>query len=289
MKALLISSILGLALLLSPDAHARLFLVEVIVVGHPDGRADQRVSDELRDFTPLLDPLWIAGLRVETTPEINDELAEGLLLDDLTVSNDQNETIQAEHQDESGPAQSTIGHLTEYRMPDDLGKWLEQGAPVFPVTFSQQPALSREMNQAWQRINNNPGFEALAWRAWIQPVERGQPSPAVRIHDETVIGGNWAGAFELPEGLIAPWPQSHFRLDGSLRLVQRQFLHAELDFDWRLPANYGDTDQPPVLLANHRYRVHRLEQSRTIRPDRMEYFDSSRIGVLLKIRALDSD
>ncbi|MGY6587530.1 MAG: CsiV family protein [Wenzhouxiangella sp.] len=281
MKAFLISSLLGLALLLSPEAHGRLFLVEVIVLGHPDGRSDQRASDQLRDFSQLIDPAWVARL---TTDAVDSPLP-----DDASLSDDPDGLALADQQDEPPPARRPTTRLIESGMPEDLARWLEQSAPLYPVTFSNQPSLSPEMSRAWQRIDNNPGFEALAWRAWIQPVERGQRSPAVRIHDQQVIGGNWAALFELPEGLVAPWPQSHFRLDGSLRLVQRQFLHAELDIDWRLPAGQAGVDQPPPMLASHRYQVHRLEQSRTIRPDRLEYFDSSRIGVLVRIQRWDAE
>ncbi|MGY6629782.1 MAG: CsiV family protein [Wenzhouxiangella sp.] len=288
MKAFLISSILGLTLALSPQAHGRLFLVEVIVIGHPDGRSDQRASDQLRDFSDLLDPAWIARLSHETSS----------LSDDIeAVEPGIGESSSTEGVDESSdappaaprPAQRPTARLIESGMPEDLARWLEQSAPLYPVTFSNQTSLGPEMSRAWQRIDNNPGFEALAWRAWIQPIERGQRSPAVRIHDERVIEGSWATPFELPEGLVAPWPQSQFRLDGSLRLVQRQFLHAEIDLDWRTPAAGGGLDEPPPLLASHRYRVHRLEQSRTIRPERLEYFDSSKIGVLLRIQRWDSD
>ncbi len=289
MKAFLISSILGLALLLSPEAHGRLFLVEVIVIGHPDGRSDQRASDQLRDFSQLIDPAWVARLTAASGAEPEDWPMDDPFLEDRVDSDDGSELEQADGPAQPRPAQRPTARLIESGMPEDLARWLEQSAPLYPVTFSNQVVLGPEMNRAWQRIDSNPGFEALAWRAWIQPVERGQRSPAVRIHDQKVVGGNWMATFDLPEGLVAPWPQSHFRLDGSLRLVQRQFLHAEIDLDWRLPAIGNGIDQPPPLLANHRYRVHRVEQSRTIRPDRLEYFDSSKIGVLLRIQRWDSE
>lgn len=283
MKAFLISSILALALLVSPLAQARLFLVEVIVIGHPDGRSDQRASDELRDFSQLIDPVWIARLTAEMSAD--NEAGPG----NAPSTADPGQPNELAEPAEQRPAQRPTGRLIESGMPVDLAHWLEQGATLYPVTFSNQISLGPEMSRAWQRIDNNPGFEALAWRAWVQPVERGQRSPAVRIHDQHVIGGNWAAMFDLPEGLVAPWPQSHFRLDGSLRLVQRQFLHAEIDLDWRLPISGGNIDAPPPLLASHRYRVHRLEQSRTVRPDRIEYFDSSRVGVLLRIQRWDPE
>ena len=96
---------------------------------------------------------------------------------------------------------------------------------------------------------------------------------------------------------IEPPPQVTLRLDGTLALVQRQFLHADLDLRWRsvvqrpaapdaptdarIGATADDDRDPP------QFEVHRLQQSRVIRTDRWEYFDSQRFGVLLRITELD--
>lgn len=288
--------------MLCVNAHASLYRVEVIVIGHSEGRSDQRQVSTLHDFSQLLDPAWIAAQQAlqpalaephteleemseadlvepsEGAPDVESPTWQDAAATDSSASS-LNETMDAPLTPLT-PANNLLIQrepaLAAQQGPTDTG-------PVYPITFSNLPSLGPEMARAWQRIDNNPAFEALAWRAWIQPIERRQSSPAIRLHDHHALRVDWAKLPDHSPYLISPWPHSQFRLDGSLRLVQRQFLHAELNLHWREPVAAVLGSAPPSLLANEDFFEHRLMQSRTIRPDRLEYFDSSRIGVLLRI------
>jgi hypothetical protein len=117
---------------------------------------------------------------------------------------------------------------------------------------------------------------------------------------------------------LPPVPRAETRVDGTVALVQRQFLHAEIDLHWREPvqrpglleparpdrglepfdaspdfvtrSNDGrDAESMPRALPTGPepdWQVHRLTQSRVIRADQWAYFDSDRFGVLLRATEL---
>ena len=94
------------------------------------------------------------------------------------------------------------------------------------------------------------------------------------------------------------------RLDGTVALVQRQFLHVEIDLHWRepverprqpgaptaparaIPEPIGTPATPSIDAPEAGWQVHRLQQSRVIRPERWTWFDSERFGVLVRITEL---
>lgn len=110
---------------------------------------------------------------------------------------------------------------------------------------------------------------------------------------------------------MPPVPKAVTRVDGSVALIQRQFLHVELDLHWREPiqhpgpldaerptnrfdasrssmAETGELEAEPAPLAGPEpdWQVHRLVQSRVIRTDQWAYFDSDRFGVLIRATEL---
>ncbi|NKI34143.1 hypothetical protein HFP89_03055 [Wenzhouxiangella sp. XN79A] len=115
-----------------------------------------------------------------------------------------------------------------------------------------------------------------------------------------------AGDPPLPP--LPPVPKADPRLDGSVALVQRQFLHAEIDLHWREPVERprqpgAPADRPssgpatsdmrvnepvnePIGAPDAGWQVHRLAQSRVIRPERWTWFDSERFGVLIRVTEL---
>lgn len=104
-------------------------------------------------------------------------------------------------------------------------------------------------------------------------------------------------ASDEPRREIVPVPQVTLRFDGALALIQRQFLHADLDLRWRSVVQRPQAPNAPRVAPRQsaeddptpppQFEVHRLRQSRAIRPDRWEYFDSERFGVLLRVTELE--
>lgn len=97
-----------------------------------------------------------------------------------------------------------------------------------------------------------------------------------------------------PADRLRPVARAAVRLDGSIALIRRQFLHADLDLHWRSPvqrppalSRSGTRGEPAESSESPRFEVHRLQQSRAVRTDRWEFFDSARFGVLLRVTELE--
>lgn len=258
------------ALLATVSVSAQLvephYRIEVLVFVHANGRSDARDTDQLEDFTDLLDP----ERRARETLRAPGEKEEG-------------EEIRA--------AMELLDTLAEIERREIMPE-----LPAWPEPFLALETLSERMRRTRERIERSPDYDLLAWRAWHQPLSPDRSPTRVRIHDGRVLDADW---IELtPTGVPARGqgrkdaliPEWRYRLDGGVRLRQRQFMHLDVDLHWRVPAR----SQPdfvampgPLRPETPRFEVHRLTQSRTVRPDRLEYFDSAWLGVLVLITELE--
>ena len=297
MKNALPAGLAGLALMLAPasltaqpSANAEsdpieyppVYRVEVVVFAHVDGRSDRIRSEAPVDFTGRLDPLLLARAN-----DIAERQLAGLG-SLLPVAGIPGET------DESTP-------------------WLkteEQALRPIPPVHAALGELSRPIRRALDRLIDAPDYDPVTARAWIQLAQRGRPTADVRIHDQEVVEviepqeeGEQSlipAAHVLPFGPLIKTPPPAleiYRLDGTVRLRQRQFLHMDLDLVWQTRARAlaghmnAVGESGPVPQENTRsggaWQLHRLQQSRIVEPGRMEYFDSSLFGVLVWIERFE--
>lgn len=264
-----------------------IYRVEVIVLVHLDGQSDRYRIDRARDYSSLTDPLLKARQLSWVESETEDERSD----DDTAVDWDR------------------VNESLDLDLPDALDDEAEAAAsaddagPVqvlYPLTYHSLDQLGPEMRQAWRRLEDSGRYQALTWRAWHQPLSRQAPSRPVRVHDETLIQSHWLALDPLlgrPNadnknntlGLVNTLiPQILYRLDGSIRIRQRQFTHAEIELVWHDPIDTGVGPLASEHLAPGGYEIHRINQSRTIRPERLEYFDSGWLGVLIRIEPWES-
>lgn len=288
------SGLVPLAIQAQQPEHDRpIFRVEVVLVAHANGQSDRRPTDDLDDFSDLIDPLRRArALAAEAAWQ--ERQREQALERALTDPDDPRLALELiEAIDALIDADEEVG-----TMPAELGIELDEDAvigPVLPETYLQLDELTPTMADAWRRLSASTQFQPLAWRAWYQPLSRQQLSPRIRVHDDEIIRIRWFNPERivpsLPLDLLARdfdlnayLPESDYRLDGALRLRQRQFMHIELDLVWRERAepSFGPLDS--AFLQMGEYEVHRMVQSRTVRTDRLEYFDSALFGVLVLIQ-----
>ncbi len=278
-----------------PEHDTPVFRVEVILIAHANGQSDRRPADDLEDFSDLTDPLRRARALAaeaawqERQRELELEHEEALIdPDDPRLALEVIEALDA----------LIAGADEDAGMSAETGTYFDEDAPIGPVlpeTFLQLDELSDTMADAWHRLSTSGQFQPLSWRAWYQPLSRQQLSPRVRVHDDEIIRIRWFNPERiLPSlpldplsrdfDLNAYLPESDYRLDGSFRLRQRQFMHVELDLVWREPAepSFGPLDSAFLNTAD--FEIHRLAQSRTVRTDRLEYFDSALFGVLVLIQ-----
>ncbi len=239
-----------------------LYRVEAIAFVHLDGQSDRYPVESLRDFNGLVDPLRL-----------------------LEAQRQAKLAFDAFVRLQPGRAGDHAGEA-----PDPESDW--------PTPWLAQEALSPGMEDVRRRLENDTRYEVLAWRSWHQPVEQGRRTPRIRFHDQRVIDEHWPEAERPPPASAdheaepdpaGAAPRFQHALDGSIRLVRRQFLRIELDLELRQAATRFLTDDDPEgrSAIPSDWVVHRLHEARAVRAGRLEYFDSSWLGLLILIERLD--
>ena len=310
MKAYLTRIVFGMTLLLLPvmliaDADTPHYRIEVIVFAHADGRPDARHVQHLEDFSALTDPLALARKASAAPAEdpIDEPVLPGSAQVGLPADGADDETLAGRGFDEMMAERTRQAELEAMLELIDTLDGLEEGTlmpelPTWPDRYLALERLSPKMERALERLENSAGHDVLAWRAWHQPLARGLAGERVRIHDDQPVAADWLKL--TPVGLSISeerdskvsetlTPAFHYRLDGGIRLRQRQFMHLESDLHWRTE-QVSSPWMPRLELHDEPtggYQLHRLNQSRTVRPDRLEYFDSSWLGMLVLIEAIE--
>lgn len=257
--------IFGLVLLLPlPAALAEdLVRVEVLVFKHSHGQADRWPVDQLDDFSALIDPRARARLAGwSARPMVS---------------------MAADAGTEDGPQVPAAPIASVASAGINAGS-----GPEWPLRFVHDDQLSTNMQRALDRLRASADHELLSVTSWLQPLDRRRTAPAVRIRDDHPIQVDWRrpATTLLPfTSTLAPPEQvlpSIYRLDGSVRIRQRQFRHAELNLVW---AESRAQAAPGTFVGTSDFEIHRLRQSRPIQLGRIEYFDSPWIGALILVEA----
>lgn len=249
------------------DRDKAFYRVEVIVFTHAGGENDAWPLEQTADYADNLDPAWQAFARRQ----------------ELDRAEDGNDSASSDLES----ALSVVDTIASL----ESGEQTVTEALLYPEPWLALETLSEPMEQARARLERSGAYRTHAWLAWHQPLGDGAQPQSVRIHDDQLIDVDWVtlsatgqlmrdGA--LVRNVTELAPAFHYRLDGFIRLRQRQFMHADITLDWRAPATVGPA---PFSFPNTDadLEVHRLDQSRTIRPDRFEYFDSQWLGLLLRV------
>lgn len=129
-----------------------------------------------------------------------------------------------------------------------------------PEQYIDQGSLSASMQGVWRSLDQSGHYRPLVSRAWYQHTVRGQRTRTVLLHDDQPLQTGDDMQFGRP---------SH-RLEGTLRYTRDRFHRLALDIAWR----QRDEDD---LVAD------RLNQRRTIRPGRLEYFDGPWLAALVLV------
>ncbi|MEM1081901.1 MAG: CsiV family protein [Pseudomonadota bacterium] len=276
------------------DAQATpYYRVDVIAFQHTDGQSDGFRSLALNDYSAVLDPLRLVEVRAS---------ADAALARFEPV-------------------------LSLFHLGTSQADVVDEDPNPMPPVYRAQGSLSNPMQSILERLQRSERYVPLGWRSWYQTAERGENTYWTRLHDERVIewpepieivaqpdlpsaepnyrsrdDANFDGldpthSFDVAAIEMTPLqPIQHFRLDGQLRLHQRQFLHLYFDMEWRepsgRPAPIRDIDTDSLIDRSEHdpspeWRVHRFAQSRIVRPDRLEYFDSELIGVVALLTLIE--
>ncbi|AKS42042.1 CsiV family protein [Wenzhouxiangella marina] len=251
-----------------------IYRVDVLVFVHADGRSDQRFSDSIVDWGERADPLAHARAAAWVPP-----------VPDMDVLDPLEEERRAREE-----ALAVIDSLRALEVGGPREEAEFMGGPVYPVAWMGLDAPHPDIRRAWTRMEEGVGMVPLVWRSWYQPLAQGDRGRWLRLSGDRTLGVDWLQAesiqpeFELNDpGTPYLLPRRTFRLDGGVRIRQRQFIHAELDLNWQQPVAAAAYPLDDAWFHGPGYLTHRLGQTRTIRPGRLEYFDSSWLGVLIRI------
>jgi hypothetical protein len=129
-----------------------------------------------------------------------------------------------------------------------------------PFAIQALPVGERALASAWARLERLDAYRPLAYLSWSQ----------------TTTGRSAARSFWLDEvGVIPPG------LQGQVTLYKERYLHLALDLEWAgVPTDTtGVMDAAPAA---------RIEESRRLRGDVVQYFDNPQFGAIAYVRELQA-
>ncbi len=304
-RLFLISILISLSI--SSLAGEKRYRVEILVLTQLQHEAVPAETESLRDFSSALDFLKAEEEEEDRDNEENPAGEEGSerAIDDSDIA--VNEMTDEEN---------TEGINGESPLDEDQPElpW----AGVIPVEDKGDSML-----EAWRRLRLSAPFRPEQYLSWEQsadepfPLLRIHDLEVILIDDpyaelrgpkmdqlesdesgevpDVVDMGIESGSVDSEEEPGLPDPTLYYRLDGTVMLRRSRFLHLDLDLELRqaifddqplAAAPIGNTEDDPVepeppLPTS--FLVHDLKQSRQVKSQRMEYFDSPVLGVLLWI------
>ncbi|UCG72144.1 MAG: hypothetical protein JSV45_12960 [Chromatiales bacterium] len=135
-----------------------------------------------------------------------------------------------------------------------------------PITggpgFARLPEGELKLGNAWLRLERLDAYRPLAYLSWSQPARPRAGAQPLALRQ--------AGA--VPPGL-----------SGQVTVYKERFLHLALDLAWQGPPTLtGNPEQPAAATTN------RINESRRLRGDVVQYFDHPQFGAIAFVRELEA-
>jgi hypothetical protein len=273
------------------------YRVEILVLTHLEHSEEAQEVKALDDFSAALDFLTPPPVNPEETdtggvpgehPETVKDAIAGLEEDSsmsgetAAVQNEMDPWSVVTHVEEMGPQMQEAWRrlrLSGPFRPLQFLAWDQGNAAPFPVLrIHDLDAVMVDDPWAEQRLGEQLAAAAGA-ASYGSAAPVGSQAP--------VAGGDSGG-----HGETLPDPIVYYRLDGTASLTRSRFLRLSLAVEWREPVFGGNplaganralatsSDLAPPAPTPSSFLVHRLEQSRSVRSGRMEYFDGPVLSVL---------
>ena len=291
------------------DEEVPLYQVEIIVFQHVFSDELPEEASQVNDYRMVTRPL---PLPIDE-PELVEDEAE-------SVVDGESETRQDSFLQRAGDLDvwppAVFDPLDFEILPED---------EIQPDLIFEVAQLSETMQQAWNRLQNSAGYEPLKFAGWQQHAYPPEVQVPVRIHDEVplpdpdafvgppdellaMVGANIdtepAVATEAEETEAEAEEEideaefTSYRLDGQFSLVQRRFLHLDIDLEYREQAGHPpiryagealEQGDEPGLVAEELpgWLLHTVLQRRQVHEDRFEYFDTPWLGVLALVTEVE--
>jgi hypothetical protein len=161
--------------------------------------------------------------------------------------------------------------------PSDPGRpasanatWFTKGQPLKgnkPIAFRALPAAERSLNGAWGQMRRSRDYRPLYHVAWRQPMKA--PAKAKKIYF-SLLPANGAEASDINPP----------KLEGTLKLSIKRYLHLDADIVLHKPAGGRDPQASNEFGFAPRFRHYRLQDSRRMRSGKLHYIDHPVIGLL---------
>ena len=286
-------------------AGEKRYRVEIIVLTHLRHEAVPADAESLRDFSGSLDFL-AAKIEQEEDGE-NENIEAGP--DDHVVAELFQETGTEFLPDEDQPEEPWADVIAVEDMSDVMREtWrrLRLSAPFRP-----------EQYLSWEQSANDPfpslrihDLEVLLIENSCTDLHETLATEAGEESDSPFVftdQGNISPGDDIEEAAEEPQlPDStlFYRIDGTVMLRRSRFLHLDIDIELR-QATFDEEPQTltpilggeresgepgePELPLTASFLIHQIEQSRQVKSQRMEYFDSPVLGVLAWITPFEAE
>lgn len=127
--------------------------------------------------------------------------------------------------------------------------------------FASLPEGELRLGNAWLRLERLDAYRPLAYLSWSQPARPRAGAQPLALRQ--------AGA--VPPGL-----------SGQVTVYKERFLHLALNLAWQIPpAMPGNPASPATATA-------RIDESRRLRGDVVQYFDNPQFGAIAFVRELEA-
>lgn len=173
----------------------------------------------------------------------------------------------------------------------------ERTTPLFPLPdalrFLPAPPDTRTLGEARDRLERSPRYRPILRMAWRQRVGAFRDPLPVRVHGGAELGrlppeAVTATTLTRPgleeDGRKAADPRAIEEVDGTVSLVRGRYLHLNVDLVFREPR--GSLVTPGAVPAREdagpyaAYPTWHIAERREIQPDKLQYFDHRRFGVI---------
>lgn len=152
--------------------------------------------------------------------------------------------------------------------------------------FSRLPDAKLHLAGIHERLTDSSDYEVLLHIGWRQPASQADRSAAILL---PLNGSQPPSAAVETSASKTPSSQSPFdhlpqgtRLWGTLRLVQKRYLHFEADLRYRRDGIGG-------AAAEEAAQVYSMTQSRRMRPGEIHYIDHPVLGLMVQARKLNPE
>jgi hypothetical protein len=134
-----------------------------------------------------------------------------------------------------------------------------------PIPYRPLPAKERDLGNIWTAFRNSRNYRPLYQVAWRQQVVDPEQAQSLYLY--------------LPPDEGEAGPYNPPKLEGTLKIGVKRYLHMETDLLLRLPLTADDGD---AYFMGPAVRSYRLQTTRRMRSGKLHYLDHPVLGVLVK-------